>query len=77
MPFYHPSYYKKLKKLSSASEAQATGESRENGENKETGENRESGKRKLKRAQSNAVLRRPTQDDARRRKRTYTSASER
>jgi hypothetical protein len=58
MPFYHPSYYKKLKKLSSASEAQATGESRE------TGENRESGKRKLKRAQANAVLRRPTQDDA-------------
>ena len=52
MPFYHPSYYKKLKKLSSASEAQATGESRE------------SGKRKLKRAQANAVLRRPTQDDA-------------
>ena len=64
MPFYHPSYYKKLKKLSSASEAQATGESRENGENKETGENRKSGKRKLKRAQANAVLRRPTQDDA-------------
>ena len=52
MPFYHPSYYKKLKKLSSASEAQATGESRE------------SGKRKLKRAQANTVLRRPTQDDA-------------
>ena len=48
MPFYHPSYYKKLKKLSSASEAQATGESRE------TGENRESGKRKLKRAQAQA-----------------------
>jgi hypothetical protein len=32
MPFYHPSYYKKLKKLSSASEAQATGESRETGD---------------------------------------------
>jgi len=58
MPFYHPSYYKKLKKLSSASEAQATGKSRE------TGESRESGKRKLKRAQANTVLRRPTQDDA-------------
>lgn len=67
MPFYHPSYYKKLKKLSSASEAQATGESRE------TGENRESGKRKLKRAQANAVLRRPTQANVHKRKRTLTN----
>jgi hypothetical protein len=49
MPFYHPSYYKKLKKLSSASEAQATGESRE------------SGKRKL---QASASERSTTQTDA-------------
>jgi hypothetical protein len=72
MPFYHPSYYKKLKKLSSASEAQATGfESRETGEYRLKVVKESSSERK--RTQYYADRRKTTQANVHKRKRTLTN----
>lgn len=66
MEFHHPSYYKKLReKRKKEEQAQADNLNSENTE------------RFIKNAQASASERSTTQTDARRRKRTYTSASER